>query len=67
MLEIGMLVLIGIYLQVVCSRDKKYRKQLLGIAKKKQLRTVKQYIAIDKSKVVSLADYRKKHACDNAG
>ena len=67
MFEIGFLVLIGVYLQIVIVRDKKYRKQQLAIAKKKQYRKSIQYVPIDKSKVLYLNDYRRKRFAGNAG
>ena len=58
MLELGLLILTGVYLQVVIWRDKKYRKEMQRIAR--QQRKKVQYVPADLSNVVKLSDFRRK-------
>jgi len=65
MLEFGFLILICVYLQIVIVRDKKYRKQMLAIAK--QQRRKVQYVPASLHNVVRLSDYRRqKRSAGNA-
>lgn len=67
MLDIGLLVFTGIYLLVVCARDKKYRKEMKRIAKQTRHKTKIQYVPVDRYNVINLSDYRRKYSRGNAG
>jgi len=68
MLEFGLLILVGVYLQIVIWRDKKYRKQMLAIARQNKHRKVVTYVPASLDNVVKLSDYRrKKQYAGNAG
>lgn len=62
MFEIAFLAVTCIYLQVVIVRDKKYRKEMQRIAKRK----TKVYVPADMTNVIRLSDYRRKTSTGNA-
>lgn len=59
MFKIAFLVVTCIYLQVVIGRDKKYRKEMQRIAKRKD-KVTKVYVPADMTNVIKLSDYRRK-------
>ena len=66
MFDFVFLALIGIYLQIVLVRDKKYRNEIKKIAK--QQRKKVQYVPASFHNVVKLSDYRRqKRSANNAG